>query len=194
MANLSETSGWPGLGNGILHPKVRNRFRVLFQQDDGTKLSCGNDISIQLIKISEISQTRFAAPHYFDIIVEDDMGSRACVALQNLFQMESFMTKIEMLDGNETVVRTNILRGCKIDRIDHGGLNYGCGSNPAVVTFDVADIVGNLIEELSDEIKSKFSALNGAKIRYYPETDSWSNNNYKVTKNVSLSYKTLEIV
>lgn len=104
MATLSQ-AGIAGVGNGVLHPKHKNRWRVLFQGLGGTLGSTAggpNDLSLQVVTVTrpsisyeEVQLDRYntriyvAGKHTFEpctMTVEDDVTNRATAAIQT--QME----------------------------------------------------------------------------------------------------------
>lgn len=102
MATLSQT-GIPGVGNGVLHPKQGNRFRVLFQNIGVGGPGQSTDLSMQVVTCSrpsisfdEIPLHRYnsvvyiAGKHSWEplsLTIEDDITGRASQIIQN--QMES---------------------------------------------------------------------------------------------------------
>ena len=105
MATLSQ-AGIAGVGNGILHPKHKNRWRAIFiglGGSLGASSSVPNDLSLQVITFTkphisweEIQLDRYnsrayvAGKHTFDpcnMTVEDDVTNRATNAIQT--QMEA---------------------------------------------------------------------------------------------------------
>lgn len=104
MATLSQV-GIAGVGNGILHPKHKNRWRAIFVGLGGTlgaNAGVPNDLSLQVITATrpnisyeEIQLDRYnsrvfvAGKHTFEpmnMTVEDDVTNRATNAIQS--QME----------------------------------------------------------------------------------------------------------
>lgn len=102
MSTLSQ-AGIYGVGNGILHPKHSNRFRVLFvgmgaAANGASNTSVPNDLSLQVITVSrpqlefeDIQLDRYnsrayvAGKHTFSpmsMTVEDDVTNRASNAIQ----------------------------------------------------------------------------------------------------------------
>lgn len=105
MATLSQV-GIAGVGNGILHPKHKNRWRVIFSGLGGAlgaNASVPNDLSLQVITATrpsisyeEVQLDRYnsrvfvAGKHNFEpctLTVEDDVTNRATNAIQT--QLES---------------------------------------------------------------------------------------------------------
>ena len=106
MSTLSQV-GIAGLGNGVLHPKAKNRWRVIFTGlggSSGASAGAPNDLSIQVITASrpqleyeEIQLDRYnsriyvAGKHTFqpaNLTVEDDITNRASHAIQTQLEMQ----------------------------------------------------------------------------------------------------------
>lgn len=106
MSTLSQV-GVAGVGNGVLHPKASNRWRILFTGLGGVAGSSAgvpNDLSLQVITASrpslsyeEIQLDRYnsrvyvAGKHTFDptqLTVEDDITNRATHAIQTQLEMQ----------------------------------------------------------------------------------------------------------
>lgn len=104
MATLSQV-GIAGVGNGVLHPKAKNKWRAIFSGLGGvlgSNSGVPNDLSLQVITFTrpsvsyeEIQLDRYnsrvyvAGKHTFEpcqITVEDDVTNRAANAIQT--QME----------------------------------------------------------------------------------------------------------
>lgn len=100
MATLSQV-GIAGVGNGVLQPKAKNRWRVLFVGLGGGTSATGqapNDLSLQVITATrpslsyeEVQLDRYnsrvyvAGKHTFEpctLTVEDDITNRASAAIQ----------------------------------------------------------------------------------------------------------------
>ena len=100
MSTLSQ-AGIAGIGNGILHPKAKNRWRIIFSGlggSSGSTSSLPNDLSLQVITATrpsisyeEVQQDRYNSrvyvlgKHQYDpctITVEDDVTNRATKAIQ----------------------------------------------------------------------------------------------------------------
>lgn len=105
MATLSQ-AGIAGLGNVVMHPKHKNRWRVIFQGLGGAlgaNANIPNDLSLQIVTVTrpsisyeEVQLDRYnsrifvAGKHNFEpcsMTVEDDVTNRATNAIQT--QLES---------------------------------------------------------------------------------------------------------
>jgi hypothetical protein len=106
MATLSQ-AGIYGVGNGILHPKHKNRWNVIFSGlggATGSNASASNNLSLQLITASrpslefeEVQLDRYnsrayvAGKHSFQPIqltLEDDVTNRASTAIQTQLELQ----------------------------------------------------------------------------------------------------------
>ena len=96
--------GIPGVGNGILQPKLKNRWRVLFAGLGDTN---GLDVSMQAVSVkrpqiafSEVNLFRYnsrawiAGKHEWqptEIVVEDDVTSRATKQIQQQVTIQQLL-------------------------------------------------------------------------------------------------------
>lgn len=96
--------GIPGVGNGILQPKLKNRWRVIFAGLGNTN---GLDISMQAVSakrpqiaFSEVNLFRYnsrawiAGKHEWqptEIVVEDDVTSRATQQIQQQITLQQLL-------------------------------------------------------------------------------------------------------
>lgn len=106
MATLSQV-GIYGIGNGILHPKHKNRWHVIFTGLGGTNgavANTPNDLSMQLVTASrpnlsfeEFALDRYnsrayvAGKHTFDpitVTLEDDVTNKASNAIQTQLERQ----------------------------------------------------------------------------------------------------------
>ena len=106
MATLSQV-GIAGVGNGVLHPKHKNKWRALFTGLGGvlgSNSGVPNDLSLQVITATrpslsyeEVSLDRYnsrvyvAGKHTFDplsLTVEDDVTNRAANAIQTQLEKQ----------------------------------------------------------------------------------------------------------
>jgi len=106
MGTLSQI-GIPGIGNTILHPRQKNRWRVIFSGLGGllgASSTAPNDLSLQLttftrpsLSYEEVQLDRYnsrvyvAGKHTFDpctLTVEDDITNRAVSAIQNQLEAQ----------------------------------------------------------------------------------------------------------
>lgn len=106
MATLSQ-AGIAGIGNGILHPKHKNRWRVIFQGlggSAGATAGLPNDLSMQVttftrpsLNFEEVQLDRYnsrafvAGKHSFDpcqLTIEDDVTNKATNAIQTQLEAQ----------------------------------------------------------------------------------------------------------
>ena len=176
MATLSQV-GIPGVGNGILMPKLKNRWRVTFQGIGAGAGGTSADLSMQAItvtrpnltfeqiKLDRYNSTAYiAGKHEWEpcaLVVQDDITGKASMIVQNQLESQQkligadgpwlaaassasaykFGTKLDLLDGNETVVEQWLLEGCFIAGSDFGELDYGASEAVTIslqIRFDHA--------------------------------------------------------
>lgn len=106
MGTLSQ-SGISGIGNGVLHPKAKNKWRVIFVGLGGalgSNSGVPNDLSLQVITATrpsltyeEVQQDRYntrvfvAGKHNFEpctMTIEDDITNRASNAVQTQLETQ----------------------------------------------------------------------------------------------------------
>jgi hypothetical protein len=106
MATLSQV-GIAGVGNGVLHPKHKNKWRVLFTQLGGilgANSGVPNDLALQVITATrpslsyeEVQLDRYnsrvyiAGKHQFEpctLTIEDDVTNRAANAIQTQLEKQ----------------------------------------------------------------------------------------------------------
>lgn len=176
MATLSQV-GIPGVGNGILMPKLKNRWRVTFQGIGASAGGNSADMSMQAITITrpnltfeQIKLDRYNSTAYVagkhewepcNLVLQDDITGKASAVVQNQLEAQQkligadgpwlataatasaykFGTKLDLLDGNETVVEQWLLEGCFIAGSDFGELDYGASEAVTIslqIRFDHA--------------------------------------------------------
>lgn len=167
MATIADL-GIPGVGTGILQPKLRNRWRVTFANiGSGTN---SQPLSMQAITVTrpslsfdEVQLDRYnsrawvAGKYTFEpvtLTIEDDITGSASQVIQNQLQLQEqligvgsvflpatpegslykFVTILDMLDGNETVVEEWILEGCWLKSVDYTELNYAASEAVQITT------------------------------------------------------------
>lgn len=136
MATLSQM-GIPGVGSGILHPKLKDKFRITFQ-GLGRLVPGANsrDISMQmnttdLPKISweKIEQHRYNSKatvlgkHSWEdlnVVIEDDITGLATKAIEAQMETQQRLVGAD-LDGrwlNTAATGTDYKFACRIDQLD----------------------------------------------------------------------------
>jgi hypothetical protein len=108
---------------GLLHPKHMHKFHVRFLDESGSILQFATELTRQVISVSELFQSKFGGSHHVTMIFEDDQENRACRALQSLYEKKAFDVQVDMLDGNERVLRTYLIKNCSVQQIVHSRLN-----------------------------------------------------------------------
>lgn len=136
----------PGTMTGILHPKVSNRFRVLFtvtalvDEDHEQIAQAMTFLTMQTIAVGipeelhqgQISATGPARKHLQSIstkgdltlILEDDVSHAAVRALEYLKNRTDTTIEIQKLDGNEGVVEVYLFGRCRLLSQQHSPLDY----------------------------------------------------------------------
>lgn len=150
MAKVSE-QGIPGVGTGILQPKITNRFRVVFNK------AALLPVSMQIIKIypPEVDFGLASAglisnkQIYFEY--QDDVLSGASKALHKFGEKGlPFNLTIEILNGNDVVLEKMCFTSCTVNQITHvNPLDYSCGGDSTMhVRVNPKGLVGNLPESV----------------------------------------------
>lgn len=150
--------GIPGISSGILQPKLKNRWRVLFSNwgrgvDSQPVSAQVINLTRPTISFDEIELHRYnsrawvGAKHNYEPItltLEDDVTGTATRALRDQAQSQQwligsegpwlaaagegslykFVTTLDMLDGNETVIEQWVLEGCWLQTINYGDVDY----------------------------------------------------------------------
>ena len=174
MATIDDI-GIPGVGSGILQPKLKNRWRVLFSNLGGGIDS--QPLSMQAVTImrptltfTKVELHRYnsigfvAGKHNFEPItltVEDDVSGTASKTIQDQVQgqqyligaegqwlaargegsLYKFVTTLDMLDGNETVIEEWIMEGCWFESVNFGELDYSSSDQQTIeltISYDHA--------------------------------------------------------
>ena len=176
MANINDF-GIPGVGTGILQPKLKNRWRATFAGLGGGTNNDAQPLSMQCITFDrpkltfdEVTLNRYnskawiAAKHSWEpckIVVEDDITSTATAVLTQQLQAQEllvgtggpwlataaegslykFVTYLDMLDGNETVLETWTMEGCWLQAMDYDNVDYSASEAVKInitMRFDTA--------------------------------------------------------
>jgi hypothetical protein len=134
MATLSQV-GIPGVGNGILMPKLKNRWRVTFQ-GIGAAAAAGNSVDLSMqattitrpnltheqIKIDRYNSSVYiAGKHEWEpcnFVIQDDITGKASIIIQNQLEAQQ---KLIGADGPwlATAATASAYKfGCKLDLLD----------------------------------------------------------------------------
>jgi len=169
MATINDM-GIPGVGSGILQPKLNNRWRITFSNLGGGVDS--QPLSMQAVTVTrpvlnfeEVQLDRYnsrawvAGKYNFEpmtLTVEDDVTGTATRVVQDQLQAQQwlvgaegqwlaargegalykFVTTLDMLDGNETVIEQWIVEGCWLQNVDYSELDYSA-NEPVKITMMV---------------------------------------------------------
>jgi hypothetical protein len=111
MATLSQV-GIPGSGNGILHPKHKNRFQLVFQglSTAGTNLTAQvvstnrPQLEFEEIQLHRYNSVAFVAgKHQFSdlqITIEDDLTGLASIVVQQQLERQQRLIGSDNANGN----------------------------------------------------------------------------------------------
>ena len=176
MATISQ-AGIPGIGdgygNGILQPKLKNRWRVNFVNFGSAQSTApSNNVSWQAVNVSrpvlnfdEVQLDRYnsrawvAGKHTFDpmtLTLEDDVTGLASAAVREQLAEQQFLTgsegpwlaaansasdykfitKLELLDGNQLVVEDWLIEGCWLQNVNYNDLDYAA-SEAVQITLNI---------------------------------------------------------
>lgn len=133
MANLSEM-GIPGVGNGLLMPKLKNRWRVLFQGVGRDGDGNAADMSLQAVTVNrpnlsfeEHELRRYNSVAYvagkhswedLSLTVEDDISGRASQVIQSQLETQQKLIGASGPWLNTTPTASGYKFGTKIQMMD----------------------------------------------------------------------------
>lgn len=150
--------------NGILQPKLKNRWRVEFTINSQAFTVQAVTCELPKLQFDEVQLDRYNSRGYVagkytwqpvQIVFEDDVGGTLVQAIQtqlevqeNLIavnpspllpasaagQLYKFGVKIKQLDGNETVFAEWGLEGCWFQNVDWDNLDYAASEAVKVTT------------------------------------------------------------
>lgn len=198
MAQLSQT-GTPGVNVGILHPKLKHRFRVKFCNPgtsdeivDGDK-PYGAALTNQVTYVGSIVQhkgelSEFGVTPQYSVTMEfdDDVTNATCEALQLLFGMDKFDIRVEYLDAVEGVLRTHVLGDCSVETIMHDSVGYNNFSPDGETKFQFS-FPSYFVKDAPSKYDDLMDSLSKMVIT------SPSKRSPKLMKSVDFSFKTLTI-
>lgn len=136
MATLSQF-GIPGAGSGIMHPKLKNKFRVTFQ-DIGRLVPGVNSRNLTLqvttttrpqLEFEEVTMHRYNSTAYIagkhtwsplNITVEDDITGLASKVIKGQLETQQRLVGVD-LDGrwlNTAATGSDYKFGAKIEQLD----------------------------------------------------------------------------
>lgn len=136
MATLSQ-AGIAGVGNGVLHPKQKNRWRALFIGLGGTlgsTTNSANDLSLQVVTFTrpslsfeEVQLDRYntrvfvGGKHMFEpctMTVEDDVTNRASAAIQTQLERQQRLIGASGPWLNTEATAFGYKFACQLDMLD----------------------------------------------------------------------------
>jgi hypothetical protein len=142
------------VANGILQPKLKNRWRLEFTIGDQAftvqAVTCERPkLQFDEVQLDRYNSRGYVAGKYtwqpIQVVYEDDVGGTLTQAIQNQLEIQEniiavnpspllpasaagqlykFGVKLKMLDGNETVFEEWALEGAWLQNIDWGDLDY----------------------------------------------------------------------
>lgn len=150
----------PGIGSGILHPKVSNRFRVLYtvtvdQEEDREQVRTAmRFLSMQTIGLKPPVQrfdgtitahgpihkllTSIAVAGDLEITVEDDITHALARSIPMLLNRSEVTIEVQLLDGCEGVLEILLYGRCKLKSLARAPME--CAKSEAIrhtLTFQV---------------------------------------------------------
>jgi len=126
---------------GILQPMLNNRFVV--EVIDTLTLKPvfeSNDITRQVISIGPITDYSRS----IDITLEDDILSKAFNAIDSLKRRDRYTVRVNILDGNEKVLRSYYLKKANIASVTHAPMSYCSSSAKQLIVKFVFEAVAIL--------------------------------------------------
>ena len=124
--------------NGVLMPKLRNRFHIEFRSNTGELLELSPKISNQIV-----SFCYHTGSGYF--IFADDVCNQALFSIQELMNSEKHLQIwVCYLDGASTVIAVSKLEGVNIETMELTcDLDYACGPQQTTTSIRYQDIGNN---------------------------------------------------
>ena len=165
----------PGVGIGIQHPKLKNRFAVKIKCGKADNLDCLTQQIVAVKKIIEDRNVFFGIESgTFRLIVEDDVQGLASRAIHSL-RLQDFSVEVMILDGTENVIETTTFGGCRVQQVRYSDLDYAAPSSGKFINVDIPNKVGNAVELLKEnhpEAYAIFLALSGTNISMHTRGES----------------------
>ena len=152
MATINDF-GIPGVGAGILHPKLTNRFVVVFRGSPrhSQKLTTDEELAAGLQALSmqvtaiKLPTIAFQGLHGFapnnagmfrvgtvgrvEFQVQDDVNSVVLKTLLALRAVDDLSIIVMKTDGNDYVIDAYELRGVTLQTLEHSVLRYDGGTS-----------------------------------------------------------------
>jgi hypothetical protein len=141
MATMTETNENKNITSGILRPKFKHQFRVVFTDSHGQDIL--QTITQQVIRISgfEYPGTR-TQPNYITIQIEDDLIGSAMNRVYDLIDSEeSFNMILQLLDGNDTVVESFIFNPAQFISVSVSDYDYNTTAVKYITSFNNLDLL-----------------------------------------------------
>ena len=133
--------------NNIPYPKFRNRFVIsILNEATNQPIYIAKDINQHVVATSGIIQTKNELADYpvIEVQFQDDANGMLSLMLQHLYTYQSFILKLDNLDGDSMVLDSYVFNGTAIRSIHHDGLDYADGG-----------ICHKLVEFIYDDVTYK---------------------------------------
>ena len=195
MSNTTITN-IPNVTTGILHPKLNNRFRVLFDtsnENDTEKLLALTNQVLQVYPFDVPIANKFGIveTNTLVIILEDDVTNKVSTGLQLIRQYDTIDIHLELLDGNNVVLEKYIFSKCQIGGILVHGFDYAGSTSStnrrSISVENKSPDFNKLVNLLSDEAQALYHILRGLHI----SIDNY-NGLATVQKQLTVSYTEFE--
>jgi len=116
----------------ILHPKTKNRFRILFDVDyfDTSVLSEQVFSFSGISTINDMTKFGIVMPKNFSVTFEDDLKGRVFHQIKSLQSLDSFKVRVNYFDGNDGIETCGlILNEVRINGVSFDKLDYSKGDS-----------------------------------------------------------------
>lgn len=143
MSTLTDF-GIPGMGSGILHPLLANKFQVLYRSRNFNNKACA-ELSMQTIRVNTDLKKKQVS-----VSIEQPITGEVLELLQDLVSYPSALT-VQAMDGAGGVVST--MEFTQLETVSHEfKLDYASPSR--VATHEVVmEYKSIMIKSLSMEVK-----------------------------------------
>lgn len=169
MTTLSEL-GIPHNGFDILQPNLKHRFQIRFlDSETDEKLAVSDALTKQAVRVFGVIERRENPMDISGIIFQDDITNVAFKALLTLQTIKEFTVAIDVLDGNETILRTTLLKNAKLESFYHGDFDYAAVVSKSELEFEAffPDRMGTAINMINENPLGAaiLNAFSGAQLR-----------------------------
>lgn len=203
MASLSSI-GAPGIGSGILHPKMTHNFQVLFIVKG--KATENTAITRQLLSVHDLPapcavQKRAETENSITYELDPGASERAFVfkldddvtntAIRQLYELmgDRFVVAVQLLDSNGKVIEEYSFNGATVGEINSNDLDYAGG--PETHRRAMVEFPSYLTSQLSQEQKEVQQVLTGMTIKWNTGEESAASCKKSVWINYTQCFHTL---